>query len=82
MTGCLMTANNGSEDCLIKPKGLDNFSVPPPSTIDPTSEQPTGNHADVQPAELDPAAADPDIEAHPDDPIFGPDENEGEKNTS
>ena len=82
MTGCLMTANNGSEDCLIKPEGLDNFSVPPTSTIDPTSQQPTGNHADVQPAELDPAAADPDIEARPDDPIFGPDENEGEKNIS
>ena len=79
MTGCLMTAD-GSEDSLIKPEGLDNYSVPPPSIIDPTSEQPTGNHADVQPAELDPDAVDPDIEIRPDDPIFGPDENEGERN--
>ena len=79
MTGCLTTAD-GSEDSFIKPEGIDNYSVPPPSIIDPTSEQPTGNHADVQPAELDPDAVDPDIEIRPDDLIFGPDENEGEKN--
>ena len=74
-----MTANE-SEDSLIKPEGLDNYSVPPPSTIDPTSEQPTRNHADVEPAELNPDAVDPDIEIHPDDPILGPDENEGGRN--
>ena len=74
-----MTAD-GSEDPLIKPEGLDNYSVPSPSIIDPTSEQPTGNHADVQPTELDPDAVEPDIETCPGDPIFGPDENEGEKN--
>ena len=79
MTGCFMTAD-GLEDFLIKPEGLDNYSVPPPSIIDPTSEQPTGNNTDVQPAELDADAVDPDIEIRPDDPIFGPDENEGERN--
>ena len=79
MTGCLMTAD-GSEYSLIKPEGLDNYSVPPTFIIDPTSEQPTGNHADVQPAELDPNVVDPDIEIRSDDPIFGSDENEGERN--
>ena len=38
----LITAD-GSEDSLNKPEGLDNYSVPLPSIIDPTSEQPTGN---------------------------------------
>ena len=79
MNGCLITAD-GSEDSLIKPEGLDNYSVPPPSIINHTSEQPTGNHADVQPAELDPDAVDLDIEIRPDDRIFSPDENEGERN--
>ena len=79
MNGCLITAD-GSEDSLIKPEGLDNCSVPPPSIINHTSEQPTGNHADVQPAELDPDAVDLDIEIRPDDRIFSPDENEGERN--
>ena len=74
-----MTADE-SEGSLIKPEGLDNYSVSSPSIIDPTSEQPTGNHTDVQPAELDPDAVDPDIEICPDDPILDPDENEGEKN--
>ena len=55
MTGCLMTADE-SEDSLIKPERLDNYIVAPPSIIDPTSDQPTGNHADIQPAELDPDA--------------------------
>ena len=62
MNGCLITAD-GSEDSLIKPEGLDNYSVPPPSIINHTSEQPTGNHADVQPAELDPDAVDLDIKS-------------------
>ena len=79
MAGCLMTTDE-SEDSLIKPEGLDNYSVLPPSIIDPTSEQPTGYRADVQPTELDPDAVDPDIEIRPDDPIFGSDENEGEGN--
>ena len=79
MTRCLMTADE-SEGSLIKPEGLDNYSVSSPSIIDPTSEQPTGNHTDVKPAELDPDAVDPDIEICPDDPILDPDENEGEKN--
>ena len=70
MNWCLITAD-GSEDSLIKPEGLDNYSVAPPSIINHTSEQPTGNHADVQPAELDPDAVDPDIEICPDEPIFG-----------
>ena len=70
---------DGSEHSLIKPEDLDNYSVPTPSIIDPTSEQPIGNHADVQLAELDPDAVDPDIEIHPDDTIFGPDENERKK---
>ena len=79
MNWCLITAD-GSEDSLIKPEGLDNYSVAPPSIINHTSEQPTGNHADVQPAELDPDAVDPDIEIRPDDPIFSPDDNEAERN--
>ena len=79
MNWCLITAD-GSEDSLIKPEGLDNYSVAPPSIINHTSEQPTGNHADVQPAELDPDAVDLDIEIRPDDPIFSPDENEAERN--
>ena len=79
MIGCLRTAE-GSEDFLIKLEGLDNYSVPPPPIVDPTSAQPTGNHADVQPAELDPDAVNPDIEIRPDYPIFGPDENEGGRN--
>ena len=77
MTGCMMIVD-GSEDSLIKPEGLDNYNVPPPSIIDPTNEQTTGNHVDVQPAELDPDTVDPDIEIHPDDPIIGPNENEKE----
>ena len=79
MTGCVVTTE-GSEDSLIKPEGLDNYSVPPPPIVGPTSEQPTGNHADVQPAELDPDAVDPDVEIRPDYPIFDPNENEGERN--
>ena len=55
MTGCLMTADE-SEDSLIKPERLNNYIVAPPSIIDPTSDQPIGNHADIQPAELDPDA--------------------------
>ena len=65
MTGCLMTAVKSGYS-LIKPEGLDNYSVPPPSIIDPTSEQPVGNHTDVQPAELDLDAVDSDIEIRPD----------------
>ena len=78
VTGCLMIAD-GSEDFLIKLEGLDNYSVPTPSIIDSTSEQPIGNHADVQLAELDPDAVDPDFEIHLDDTIFGADENERKK---
>ena len=63
MNGCLMTAD-----------GSKNRSI-----IDATSEQPTGNHTDVQPAELDPDAVDPDIEIHPDDPIFGLTRMKGKK---
>ena len=74
-----MTAD-GSGDSLIKPEDLDNYSAPPPSIINPISENPRGNHDDIQPSELDPDAVEPDIEIRPDDPIFGPDENQEERN--
>ena len=48
-------------------------------SVDPTSEQPTGNHTDVQPAELDPDAVDPEDEIRPNDPIFCTDEMKGKK---
>ncbi|XP_065658758.1 jerky protein homolog-like [Hydra vulgaris] len=77
MTGCLMTSD-GSEDSLVKPEGLDCYKVPPPSIIDPGSDQPIGNQGDIQPVEVDDAINESANEILPDDTFIGPDEKECE----
>lgn len=79
MTGCLVTAD-GSEDELVKPKGLDHYVVPPPSIVDPSNAEPQENRDEVEPTELDPDAVEPDLlEINDTDEIFGTNE-EGERN--
>ena len=50
-TGCLITAD-GSEDDKINPEGLPNYSVPPPSLLDPAPEASVGNTTSPDDGEL------------------------------
>lgn len=43
-TGCLITAD-GTNDDLIKPEGLPDYVVPPPSIVDPIRSAPTTNES-------------------------------------
>ena len=42
-TGCLMTAD-GTDDHLIKPEGIPNYSVPRPLLLDPGDKLPASNN--------------------------------------
>ena len=53
-TGCLLTAD-GSDDHLVKPEGLPDYVVPPPSLCDPVSESP------VQPPHSNDDAEEPNV---------------------
>ena len=49
-TGCLITADS-SDDKLLKPEGLENYHVPPPSVIDATTTPTASNIGSVESAE-------------------------------
>ena len=49
-TGCLITAD-GSDDSLIKPEGLPNYQVPPPSMLDPENAAGSDNSSNLVPVE-------------------------------
>ena len=51
-TGCLITTDN-SEDHLIKPEGLPEYQVPPPSLVEPVESTAVSNLNDVSPREID-----------------------------
>ena len=65
-TGCLLTAD-GSDDHLVQPEGLSDYSVPPPAEFDPSNSSPIPN--ELQPAEED-GEVDPDIEEEDDDCVM------------
>ena len=47
-TGCLITAN-GVDDDRIKPQGLPDYVVPPPSILEPDGNQNQSNYESVSP---------------------------------
>ena len=75
-TGCLITAD-GTDDELIKPEGLPQYTVPPPSILDPNIAPAMSN--EVEPS-AEQVAEDPDISWNPNDDLLDPSEEAAETN--
>ena len=74
-TGCLLT-DDGSDDNLVKPEGLDGCEVPPPSFCDPNSSTPSSNNPPEIQIINDEQAANACL---PEDELVEPDDAEAEE---
>ena len=79
-TGCLITAD-GSEDHPIKPEGIPEYQVPPPSLVEPVGSTGVSSLNEVSPREIDVNESNNEInEITENDELFGPGEDNGERN--
>ena len=73
-TGCLLTSD-GSEDNLVKPEGLTDYKVPPPSLCDPAPNHPES----IDPLQVDITVAEQSTTWLAEDELVLPDHEEADK---
>ena len=78
-TGYMIT-EDGSDDHLIKPEGLSEYQVPPPSLVRPVRSTAVSTLNKVSPREIDVNESNnKNNEIAENDEFFGPDEDNGER---